>query len=82
MADGMKPYPAWIKEREEVEEDLGVSMAEGLTSEEVEVRQAKYGFNELAKEPPTPWWKLVAEQFDDTLVKVRPGAGLTDARIA
>jgi hypothetical protein len=33
-------------------------------------RRAKYGFNELEKAPGTPLWKLILQQFDDTLVKV------------
>jgi hypothetical protein len=70
------PYPAWCKTPAEVQADLGVVLSDGLSPEEVEVRHAKYGFNELEKEPGTPWWKLVAEQFDDMLVKVRWGRGL------
>lgn len=42
----------------------------GLTDEEVERRQEKYGRNELAEQPPTPLWKLVLEQFDDYLVQI------------
>ena len=30
-----------------------------------------FGHNELTKQPGKPMWKLVLEQFDDMLVKVR-----------
>jgi magnesium-transporting ATPase (P-type) len=45
--------------------------AAGLNSSEVEARRAEHGFNELEKQPGKPTWKLIVEQFDDTLVKVR-----------
>lgn len=54
----------------QVLDDLQVDAALGLTPAEAEARRAAYGYNELAKEPPTALWKLIMEQFDDTLVKV------------
>lgn len=42
----------------------------GLSLAEVEKRRAKYGENALEKEPPTPVWKLILDQFDDLLVKI------------
>jgi Ca2+-transporting ATPase len=70
------PYPAWLKSPSDVQCDLHVDLAVGLSDAEVLERQKEYGFNELEKEPATPWWKLVAEQFDDMLVKVRSSIGL------
>lgn len=61
----------WTKSTKDVLDEFEVSQSTGLSDEEVDRRRQKYGFNELAKEPPTPLWKLIAEQFDDTLVKVR-----------
>jgi len=46
------------------------SLSAGLTTARAAELRAKYGANELAKEEPTPLWKLVLEQFDDVLVKV------------
>lgn len=49
---------------------LGVDASKGLTSEQVEKKREQFGWNELDKEDATPLWKLVLEQFDDTLVKI------------
>ncbi|QDZ25314.1 P-type cation-transporting ATPase [Chloropicon primus] len=46
------------------------ALAQGLSSDQVRERREKHGLNELEKPPSTPIWKLVLEQFDDTLVKV------------
>ncbi|KAK1744821.1 calcium-transporting ATPase [Skeletonema marinoi] len=48
----------------------GVDPSKGLSSESVEQKREEYGWNELDKEEATPLWKLVLEQFDDTLVKI------------
>jgi magnesium-transporting ATPase (P-type) len=60
----------WCKSASDVLRAYKVDVGVGLSSAEVEARRALYGPNELAKEPATPLWKLIAEQFDDTLVKV------------
>lgn len=61
----------WYTSAEQTAKDFGVVVDRGLSSKDVEERTAKYGPNELTKEQSTPLWKLVLEQFDDTLVKVR-----------
>ncbi|KAI5068427.1 hypothetical protein GOP47_0016772 [Adiantum capillus-veneris] len=48
----------------------GVNIAYGLGDVEVEKHREKYGWNELDKEKSKPLWKLLMEQFDDTLVKI------------
>ncbi|KAI3437882.1 hypothetical protein D9Q98_000327 [Chlorella vulgaris] len=63
-------FPAWSVSAEEALQHHGVQLASGLSSSEVEARRSKYGFNELEKAPGTPLWKLILEQFDDTLVKI------------
>ena len=62
-------YAAWCEPVDAVLAHLDTS-AEGLTTAEAEDRAAKHGPNELQKEPATPLWKLVLEQFDDALVKM------------
>jgi len=49
---------------------LGTDEYSGLSTEQAESCLKKYGYNELAKEAATPLWKLVLEQFEDTLVKI------------
>lgn len=63
-------FPAWSKSVEEVIEHYRADVLHGLADDEVQRRQEKYGFNELEREHGTPLWKLVLEQFDDTLVKI------------
>ncbi|CAI5477739.1 unnamed protein product [Closterium sp. Yama58-4] len=38
--------------------------------QDVAWRRSRFGFNELEKEPGTPFWKLVVDPFNDTLVKI------------
>lgn len=68
-ADLMCAAP-WTKSAEQVAEELGVDVRVGLDEAEVAARQARFGLNELRKEPGKPMWRLVLEQFDDMLVKV------------
>ncbi len=65
----------WSRTGQEVAKDLEVDLNLGLTDEQVAQRRAKYGYNELEKEPPTPLWKMILEQFSDTLVQVRVQRG-------
>jgi Ca2+-transporting ATPase len=41
---------------------------QGLSSFEAAARLRLHGPNELAKDPPTPLWKMFLEQFTDLLV--------------
>lgn len=67
--DAPAVFPAWAHTVAEVAKELNVDVHAGLTEEEASKRLKQYGTNELEKEPPTPVWKLVLEQFDDM---VRP----------
>nr|CCC90639.1 calcium-translocating P-type ATPase [Trypanosoma congolense IL3000] len=49
---------------------LKVDIKVGLSSTEVEERRHVFGSNELPSEPPTPFWKLMLAQFEDTLVRI------------
>lgn len=68
-------YPAWARSAQDVVDYHGVDIKHGLSSSEVEKRRLVYGYNEFEHPPPVPLWKLVLQQFDDTLVKVRRGNG-------
>lgn len=65
----MAEQPAWCQTVEQVLDSQSSNLQSGLTSDEVQRRRDKYGWNELEKEPATPLWKLVLAQFDDMLVK-------------
>lgn len=68
-------FPAWSREVPEVLQHHGVASVErGLPTASLEALREKYGYNELQKTPATPLWKLILEQFNDTLVKVPPTA--------
>lgn len=67
--DEEERYAPWCKPIEDAFSHFSSSEA-GLTSQEAQARVELYGPNELEKEPPTPLWKLVLEQFDDALVKI------------
>jgi len=63
-------YPAWAHEVPDVVKHLKTDVKAGLTDAKVEAAREVYGWNELDKEEGKPLWKLVLEQFDDTLVKI------------
>ncbi|RLN11967.1 hypothetical protein C2845_PM09G19650 [Panicum miliaceum] len=50
--------------------ELGVSADRGLSSEEAAARLQACSANELERHAPSSVWKLVLEQFDNTLVRV------------
>ncbi|GMH43584.1 hypothetical protein BSKO_11506 [Bryopsis sp. KO-2023] len=75
-------FPAWARSVDEVLQNYSVDIARGLSEEEVERRRRSSGFNELQKEPSTPLWKLVLEQFDDMLVKILLLAAIVSFGIA
>lgn len=66
----------------ELYDHLGVDPSTGLTSSQVEAKRELHGWNELDKEDPTPLWKLVLEQFDDTLVKILLAAAVISFALA
>lgn len=70
MPASAEVFPAWAKRPEDVLAHYNVEPTKGLSEEEVQKRREEWGWNELDHEPATPLWKLVLQQFDDTLVKV------------
>jgi len=67
---GEDVFPAWSCSVEETLSHLRVDASAGLSEAEVKTRQEQYGLNELEHEEGTPFWKLVLEQFEDTLVRI------------
>ncbi|KAK2364052.1 calcium-transporting ATPase, endoplasmic reticulum-type [Trifolium repens] len=69
-------FKAWAKDVRECEEHFKVSVKSGLSNEEVENRRKIYGLNELEKHDGQSIWKLVLEQFNDTLVRILLAAAI------
>lgn len=69
-------FKAWSKDVRECEEHFKVSVKTGLSHDEVEDRRKIYGFNELEKHDGQSIWKLVLEQFNDTLVRILLAAAI------
>ncbi|KAK7248640.1 calcium-transporting ATPase [Aureococcus anophagefferens] len=63
-------FAPWASTVAATAKHLKTSVAKGLTTAAASKARAVHGPNELAKEDPTPLWRLVLEQFDDVLVKV------------
>jgi P-type Ca2+ transporter type 2C len=63
-------FPAWARTPSECLAELGVSADRGLSSEEAAARLQRHGPNELERHAPPSVWKLVLEQFNDTLVRI------------
>ncbi|KAL8141415.1 hypothetical protein V2J09_007436 [Rumex salicifolius] len=63
-------FAAWAKDVKECEEKYVVSRDFGLSSEEVEKRRKIHGWNELEKHEGPSVWRLILDQFNDTLVRI------------
>lgn len=64
-------FCAWTRTAEEVLEHWKSDVEQGLGTAEVLRRRDLFGWNELEKEEKKPLWKLILEQFEDALVRVR-----------
>ncbi|KAH7623060.1 putative Calcium-transporting ATPase 3, endoplasmic reticulum-type [Nannochloris sp. 'desiccata'] len=73
---------AYARSVEDVLGHFNVDFNRGLSADKVAEAQLRYGKNELAPEPGTPFWKLVLKQFDDLLVKILIVAAIVDFIIA
>ncbi|KAI4383831.1 hypothetical protein MLD38_009628 [Melastoma candidum] len=67
---GKEIFPAWSKSAEECEEYYQVKHQFGLSSAEVEKRCKIYGYNEMEKHEGVSIFKLILDQFNDTLVRI------------
>lgn len=66
----LKFFPSQSRSVEECIAHYETNLDSGISEMEANRRLDLYGPNELAKEKPTPMWKLVLEQFDDYLIKI------------
>ncbi|KAL8496808.1 hypothetical protein ACS0TY_020474 [Phlomoides rotata] len=63
-------FAAWSKDVRECEEKFQVRKDYGLSGDEVEKRKQIYGVNELEKHDGPSIFRLVLDQFNDTLVRI------------
>uniref|UniRef100_A0A6N2KQ92 P-type Ca(2+) transporter n=1 Tax=Salix viminalis TaxID=40686 RepID=A0A6N2KQ92_SALVM len=63
-------FPAWAKDVKECEEKYEVNREVGLSEADVEKRREIYGYNELEKHEGVSIFKLILDQFNDTLVRI------------
>jgi hypothetical protein len=61
---------AWAVEAAEVADALGVDLAVGLAGDEAARRLDRYGPNELVERSRKPAWRLLAEQFANTMIVI------------
>ncbi|KAK0558180.1 hypothetical protein OC844_005348 [Tilletia horrida] len=73
---------AWTFPVESVLAHLGVDPARGLDHLQVDERYARHGPNALPDEPPTPLWKRILAQFEDTLVLILLGSAVISFLLA
>ncbi|KAK9049511.1 hypothetical protein SSX86_031520 [Deinandra increscens subsp. villosa] len=63
-------FAAWAKEAHECEEKYQVDRKNGLSDGEVEKRLKIHGLNELEKHEGQSVFRLILDQFNDTLVRI------------
>ncbi|KAF7120511.1 hypothetical protein RHSIM_Rhsim13G0089100 [Rhododendron simsii] len=69
-SSSVEDFPAWAKDVKECEEKYQVSREYGLSAEGVEKKRQIYGWNELDKHEGPSIFKLILDQFNDTLVRI------------
>ena len=69
----------YARSKEEVIDFWRTDFADGLSSNEVKSRLGRFGYNEIAEEEATPWWRNFIAQFQDFMVAVLFGATLIAA---
>lgn len=78
---GTRVERPWAVPAEAVAEALATDPAAGLTAEEVADRLRRFGPNDLVERGRKPAWRLLAEQFANTMILVLVAAGLVTAVI-
>ncbi|KAI4963508.1 hypothetical protein ZWY2020_013970 [Hordeum vulgare] len=75
-------FPAWARSVEECEKRFGTDRERGLTSGEAAARLRAHGPNELLEHPGPSVLQLVAQQFEDTLVRILLAAAAVSFALA
>ncbi|WHZ24422.1 MAG: cation-translocating P-type ATPase [Nitrospira sp.] len=77
VEQGTKSLPRWFaRSAEELGQELGVSLSEGLTQAEALRRLAAHGSNELPEAPPPSPWHIFQTQCTSLIVWVLIGAAV------
>ena len=63
----------------EVLQELETPGEKGLSNEEVQARQKKYGLNELTEAPPTSFWEMLWAQINSFVIYMLLGAAIISA---
>jgi Ca2+-transporting ATPase len=82
MKDSDDGFPAWARTVEECEKRFGVDRDRGLTSADAAARLRAHGPNELQEHPGPSMLQLVAQQFEDTLVRILLAAAAVSFALA
>ncbi|XVF26323.1 hypothetical protein REPUB_Repub14bG0006300 [Reevesia pubescens] len=70
VSSKLETFLIWASDVKQCEEKYQVNRELGLLSGEVEKRRQIYEWNELEKHDGTSIFKLILEQFNDTLVRI------------
>lgn len=63
-------FTVWTEPLAGVLKYYNVDLDTGLNTDAVEMQRQRFGWNELEKGEAKPFWRLVVEQFEDTLVQI------------
>ncbi|CAI5524933.1 unnamed protein product [Closterium sp. Naga37s-1] len=75
-------FPAWYFSPRHVAAHYAVSLDTGLSESDVARRRAAHGWNELDRPAGTPFWDLVLDQLNDTLVRILVAAAVVSLALA
>jgi len=83
MSDPIKTQQPWhTYSVETVLKDLGVDVHQGLSKAETQLRLAKYGPNELVEHGAKSPWRILLDQFKETMVVVLIVAAIISALLS
>ncbi|CAI5459097.1 unnamed protein product [Closterium sp. Yama58-4] len=75
-------FPAWYFSPRHVAAYYRVNLDTGLSESDVARRRAAHGWNELDRPAGTPFWDLVLDQLNDTLVRILVAAAVVSLALA
>jgi len=74
--------PCWHSlSNEQLAQQLGTGLQQGLSQSEIKQRQAQFGHNQLDEAKGRPLWRMFADQFRDFMIMVLLAAALISGLI-